>query len=315
MWAAGLSEFLNSLSQRVGAAGEVVGLEYVPRFAKMASAEIGRLGLSNVKVIQADALTSGLDRNSFDFAHERLVMINRPNPKRFSPQWSRWFATPGIVAAEEVDDASWLCSPRTPSWDILVGIYHSAFGRHGGNVFFGRRLPEMLRSRWPRRRAVQSACGHRSSRTDPDGSTFFHFWTCKLHDKVISLGLLAEDELAMHKATHELHLDDPNTLVIDKLLVQSWGRKPSSRTAILTEAWRHILCVASERPLRVGHLPSTTGLERASSHCRHALQTGRTHSAMHSTVLDPSVRLGSQTAVALSFGKTSEPVIKRCHQQ
>ncbi len=42
---------LDSLSQRVGAAGEVVGLEYVPRFAKVASAEIGRLGLSNVKVI------------------------------------------------------------------------------------------------------------------------------------------------------------------------------------------------------------------------------------------------------------------------
>jgi SAM-dependent methyltransferase len=221
---------LDSLSQRVGVRGEVVGLEYVPRFAEAASAEIVRLGLANVRVIQADALTSGLARNSFDFAHERLVMVNRPNPEAILSEMVALVRDAGIVAVEEVDDASWLCYPSHPSWDILVEIYHSAFGRHGGNVFFGRRLPEMLRSVG----LEDVQCKVHVDIVQPHGSRRKHLLSllASLHDKVISLGLLAENELAVHKAAIALHLADPNTIVIDKLLVQSWGRKPSRRTPV-----------------------------------------------------------------------------------
>ena len=215
---------LDSLSQRVGVRGEVVGLEYVPRFAKAASAEIVRLGLTNVRVIQADALTSGLARNSFDFAHERLVM------EAILSEMVALVRDAGIVAVEEVDDASWLCYPSHPSWDILVEIYHSAFGRHGGNVFFGRRLPEMLRSVG----LEDVQCKVHVDIVQPHGSRRKHLLSllASLHDKVISLGLMAENELAVHKAAIALHLDDTNTIVIDKLLVQSWGRKPSRRTPV-----------------------------------------------------------------------------------
>jgi ubiquinone/menaquinone biosynthesis C-methylase UbiE len=221
---------LDALSQRVGARGEVVGIECVPRFAEVASAQIVRLGLTNVRVIQGDALTSGLDRNSFDFAHERLVMINRPNPETILSEMVALVRDAGIVAVEEVDDASWLCYPSHPSWDILVEIYHSTFRRHGGNVLFGRRLPEMLRSVG----LEDVQCKVHVDIVQPHGSRRKHLLSLldSLHDKVISLGLLAENELAMHKAELELHLDDPNTLVIDKLLVQSWGRKLSSRTPV-----------------------------------------------------------------------------------
>ena len=217
---------LDSLSQRVGARGGVVGLEYELRFAEMAAAEIVRLGLTNVRVIQADALASGLDRNSCDFAHERLVMINRPNPQAILSEMVALVREGGIVAAEEVDDASWLCYPPHPSWDILVDVYHSAFGRHGGNVFLGRRLPEMLRSVG----LEDVQCKVHVDVVQPHGSRRKHLLAllASLHDKVISLGLLAENELAAHKAALAVHLDDPNTNVIDKLLVQSWGRKPSS---------------------------------------------------------------------------------------
>jgi ubiquinone/menaquinone biosynthesis C-methylase UbiE len=94
---------LDLLSQRVGTQGEVVGLEYVPRFAEAASAETLRLGLTNVRVIQADALKSGLERNTFDFAHERLVMINRPNPAAILSEMVAFVRDAGIVAVEEVE--------------------------------------------------------------------------------------------------------------------------------------------------------------------------------------------------------------------
>jgi hypothetical protein len=37
---------------------------------------------------------------------------------------------------------------------------------------------------------------------------------------------VSETELAAHKQAVHRHLSDPDTLLIDSLLVQAWGRKP-----------------------------------------------------------------------------------------
>ena len=47
-----------------------------------------------------------------------------------------------------------------------------------------------------------------------------------LHDKIVSLKLLTDEELKTHKDALAEHLDNPDTIVIDQLLVQAWGRKP-----------------------------------------------------------------------------------------
>ena len=41
------------------------------------------------------------------------------------------------------------------------------------------------------------------------------------------MGLMGEHELDTHRSALLEHLADPNTLVIDKLLMQAWGRKPN----------------------------------------------------------------------------------------
>ena len=63
------------LSERVGSEGLVVGLECETRFFAMACAEATRRGLSNVKIAAGDALSPDLWDGSFDFAHERLVLM------------------------------------------------------------------------------------------------------------------------------------------------------------------------------------------------------------------------------------------------
>lgn len=68
----------NLLSDRVGANGVVIGVEHEPRFFEMARSEQSKRGLRNVQLVNADALKTGLDKNSCDFVHERLVLINIP---------------------------------------------------------------------------------------------------------------------------------------------------------------------------------------------------------------------------------------------
>src|SRR5262245_1684705 len=59
---------LHLLSERVGSNGVVVGLERETRFAHMAREQIAQRHLSNVTVLQADVLASGLQKRSFDLA-------------------------------------------------------------------------------------------------------------------------------------------------------------------------------------------------------------------------------------------------------
>jgi ubiquinone/menaquinone biosynthesis C-methylase UbiE len=58
--------------------GVVIGVEREQRFFDMAQAELDNRRLQNVKLVQADALHTGLERNFYDFVHERLLLINFP---------------------------------------------------------------------------------------------------------------------------------------------------------------------------------------------------------------------------------------------
>jgi SAM-dependent methyltransferase len=216
---------LNLLSERVGSGGAVVGLEKEQRFAQMAQNEVVQRSLNNVTVLQADALADGLQKRSFDFAHERLVMVNISAPDTFLSRMIELVRPGGIVAVEEVDNASWLCHPPHPSWDKLLLTFHAAFRACGGDVFIGRRLPELLRTaglenvQYKVHVDVAALGGYRRK----------HLLALldSLSDKVMTLGLLTDDEFTRHKELLTLHLDCPNTIVIDKLLVQAWGRKPT----------------------------------------------------------------------------------------
>lgn len=217
---------LHLLSERVGSKGVVVGLEREPRFAHMARDQVAsRRHLGNVTVLQADVMASGLHNCSFDVGHERLVLVNMSSPETLATELVDLVRPGGIVAVEEIDNASWLCQPPHPSWDKLLQTFHAAFRASGGNVFIGRRLPELLRAaglkdvQYKVHVDVAMRGGYRRT----------HLLTLidSLHEQITRLDLLTEGELARHQRALAGHLDDLNTVVIDKLLVQAWGRKPS----------------------------------------------------------------------------------------
>src|SRR5262249_568231 len=101
----------NLLSERVGPAGTVVGIERAPRFANMPRAELSERGLGNVEVVIADALHTGLERCSYDFVHERLVLINVPPhfQKALITEMLSLLKPGGFIALQEFDFASYVC--------------------------------------------------------------------------------------------------------------------------------------------------------------------------------------------------------------
>jgi ubiquinone/menaquinone biosynthesis C-methylase UbiE len=214
---------LHLLSERVGPLGRVVGLEREPRFAARARAEIARRGLTNVSVVDGDALATPLTKQSFDLVHERLVMINVSARETLLAEMLSLLRPGGTVVLEEVDNVSWLCQPAHPSWDAILRAFHAVFQADGGDPFVGRRLPELLRAAGVQ--DIQAAMN--VDLALPGEYPRMHLVSLldSVRDRVLSMGLLGDEEAAAHREALVAHLSNPATTVVDKLRVQAWGRK------------------------------------------------------------------------------------------
>jgi ubiquinone/menaquinone biosynthesis C-methylase UbiE len=219
---------LGLLSEKVGPKGEVVGLEREPRFVELARREVGRRGLQNVTIVEADALNNGLDNDSFDLVHERLVMVNVPERRKLLSEMLRLTAAGGTIALEDIDNVSWICEPAHESWVALISVFHTAFRAAGGDPFIGRRLPSLLRGAG----ALQVRFRVQAEMPEPGQYRRTHLISLldSIREKVIANGLMDPLTLDAHRNALLEHLANPNTLVIDKLLVQCWGRKPGPTT-------------------------------------------------------------------------------------
>ena len=218
---------LDLLSERVGLAGTVIGVEREPRFAAMARAEIGKRGLQNVSIVEGDTLNTALEKGTFDLVHERLVLINVPvaNQHAIVASMVALVRPGGIIASENWDRASFACHPEHPSWHILNDLYREAVRPTNGDGTSGRTLPWLLRTAGATDirtkvhvRAVEIGDRRRMHRLGVLDVA---------KDKILATGRLSEVEFDEHRAALATHLADPNTLLIDQLFVQAWGRRPA----------------------------------------------------------------------------------------
>jgi ubiquinone/menaquinone biosynthesis C-methylase UbiE len=216
---------LGLLAEAVGPSGEVVGLEREQRFVEMARTEVANLGLKNVTVVQGDALASGLAAQSFDLVHERLVMVNVPERRELLAEMVSLVVPGGVIALEDIDNISWVCEPAHESWTALLAVFHETLRSGGGDPFIGRRLPTMLGQA-----GVVDVQMHIQAELPRPGEyrrTHLVALVESIRDKVIASGAMSESDLDRHEAALLDHLAAPATVLIDKLLVQSWGRKPA----------------------------------------------------------------------------------------
>jgi SAM-dependent methyltransferase len=218
---------MNLLSERVGAHGIVIGVEREPHFFDMARVEQRRHGLSNVKLVNADALNTGLDKNSYDFVHERLVLINIPLAAQQAvlKEMLSLLKPGGTIAIQEFDFVSFACDPDHPSWNVLFNTWCDAFeAAGGGNLFIGRSLARLLRSA-----GAENVRVHAHANLPQVGEyqrTHILSLIESTQELMVGPGKLSAAELRDHVAALAKHLADPKTTLIDRLVIQAWGTKP-----------------------------------------------------------------------------------------
>ena len=216
---------LELLSERVGPAGSVVGVERSADAVALARKLVSERGLRNVEVFERDARSTGLPRASFDLATARLVLVNVPQPEEIVAEAAALVRPGGCVAFHEADYVSHVCDPPLAAWTTLVDLLTSYSERNGIDPFIGRKLPRLLRDAGlievrvnPIIHVYPPGHGRRSILLD---------FAENLTERILAQKLVGERELSDMKATLRQHLANPDTLVVSHLFFQAWGRKPT----------------------------------------------------------------------------------------
>ena len=215
---------LGLLSERVGAAGRVVGVERSEEQALRAREIAAEKRLTNVEVLHADARNTGLAAGAFDLATARLVLVNVPQPETIVAEMARLVRPGGVVALHEADSSAQRCDPPHPAQTRLLELLDTYAKSNGIDRSIGLRAPRLLRE-----------AGLVDVRANPLVHVYPRDHSRRMlvldfvenaRSRILEKKLIAEAELAALTAALKSHLEDPRTLVVSSLFIQAWGRKP-----------------------------------------------------------------------------------------
>ena len=222
----GVLGILGLLCARVGPSGRVVGVERETRLLDAARQAAAQQGLP-AEFVQGDANRLDLPSDSFDFVHERTVLLNVQSPAGVIAEMARIARPGGVVALEEPDSAGWVCDPPHPAWDPLLAELLAAYRRNGKTFSMGRRIVRALRDAGLTDVQVRVA-----ARVTHDGEyyqTFLLTLTSLVRDQIITGGRLTAADFDAQAASLREHLERPGTLTCLPTLWQAWGIKPETR--------------------------------------------------------------------------------------
>src|SRR5713101_4139478 len=211
------------LAERAGPAGRIAGVERERRFVEMARAELARRGLNHVEIIEADGVSSGLPHDSFDLVHERLVLLQQPDPVPILREMVALTRPGGYVLVEDIDEASWICHPPHPAYDALLDAFHAMIDAARIDVHLGRKLPGLLRQA-----GLEEVKATAFTGVSPLGDrrrTHLLTLVRPLRARITEAGVVDEQTLSRLVREVEEHLSKPETIVIRQLHCQAWGRK------------------------------------------------------------------------------------------
>jgi ubiquinone/menaquinone biosynthesis C-methylase UbiE len=224
----GVLGILRLLCERVGPSGRVVGLERESRILDAARQAAAQHDLP-VEFVQGDATSLDLPSDSFDFVHERTVLLNVHDPATVIAEMARIARPGGVVALQEPDSSGWVCDPPHPAWDPLLAELLAAYRRNGKNFNSGRRAARRLRDAGLT--DVQVQVSARVTQAGEYYQTFLLTLTSLVRDQIITGGRLTAAEFDGRVASLRAHLDQPGTLTCMATMWQAWGTKPEAPDA------------------------------------------------------------------------------------
>jgi SAM-dependent methyltransferase len=221
----GVLGILALLCARVGSSGRVVGLERESRLLDAARQGTAQQGLP-IEFGQGGANRLDLPSDSFDFVHERAVLLNVQSPRPSSPRWS---GSPGPAAwwpwKSRIPLAGCATRRIRPGTRCLPSCSPPTGATERPSIW-GRRIARALRDAGLA--DVQVRVTARVTHAAEYYQTFLLTLTSLVRDQIITGGRLTAADFDAQSASLRAHLEQPGTLTCQPTLWQAWGTQPKT---------------------------------------------------------------------------------------
>lgn len=223
----GVGGITDLLSERVGPAGRIVGLDIDPATLAAARAWAKERGLANVEFVQGDAADTKLPRESFDLVHIRYLFTTVGWRDDLLREACALLRPGGPLAVQEGDTEALRCYPPSEAWDRLKRVIIAVFQRAGADTSVGRRLFREVRRAGLEDVAFRPCLVGARSR-DPLVD-YLPETIRSVRRLILEQGLMSASELDEALEACRRHLADPDTISTSVLVFQVWGRKPQPK--------------------------------------------------------------------------------------
>jgi len=211
------------IARKVAPRGEVVGVDISAEQIRLAEENARREGVDNVRFVVAPAENTGLDRESFDAAYARFLLMHVSDPSRVLAEMASLLRHGGVLLVEDGDFTGPYCSPSSPAFDRCFELYRGAVRRQGANPEIGALLINFVRDAgFPTAHMiiVQPVLRVGPAKRLPE-------WTLlEAAPVLIEAGLASEPEIQAIASEMQRLAADPSTEFGMALMTQVWASKP-----------------------------------------------------------------------------------------
>jgi len=221
----GLGHVAFQLSELVGAAGAVVGIDQATPMIAAAEQRRVAAGIENVRFVQADVRTFR-DGEAFDAVVGRLILFHLPDAVEVLRHHIGGLDEGGLMLMIDFDVGSTRSEPPVPLFNAARGWVIEAFRHAGANPMIGTQLGLLLRDAGL---TDIETFGIQSYLTpdDPAGPALLSGVVNSLAPVMVASGIATEEELALdslqERLAHELQTGRAIGLI--PAVAGAWGRQ------------------------------------------------------------------------------------------
>lgn len=221
---AGPQGLIGPLSRRVGDSGSVIAVNASAELVEAAGKFIEQEQFSNVTAHLANPNQTYLTAHSADFCHSRFVVAERGEADALLEEMMRLTKPGGYIAMQEPDASCWSCFPPSGDWKKLKYAITQLYTESGGDFNAGTRTFGLLK------RIGLTNVNIRTAVLPLYNCHPYMRWPIHLAEllkpRLISSGLMGEEEFDQALEEYSKQLAHPETVMISFVMTQVWGRKP-----------------------------------------------------------------------------------------
>lgn len=211
------------LAQRVGAAGRVIGIDQDASVIAIAAEEGAAAGLAQLSFRTQSVFDLAPDEG-FDVLYSRFLLTHLPERERALQCMLGAVKPGGLLIFEDIDFAGHFCRPARAAMDEYMRLYVETSRRHGGDPYFGQKLPLFLATGGLADVQVRIS---QPAALDGEAKVINGLTMEGIGPRAVAAGLTTAAEV--QRIADDLYdaAADPTVFMSIVRVVQAWGRKRS----------------------------------------------------------------------------------------